>query len=118
MEQQLSQDAPTPHEAAEFAIRIFRTQAVARPWVTFHLVLLDGSFWPPSTDTDVLSAAMQRWGIAGTIGIDKISETQGERIISRWAETPEALRALARAADVLSPTAMVCDGSQISGAVN
>ncbi len=109
---------PTTDQATDLAVTIFRTQAVARPWATFHLVLLDGSFWPPSTDTAVLTAAIQRWGIAGTVGIDKLSDTEGLRVINRWVETPEALCALAKAADALSPTAMMCDGNQISRAVN
>lgn len=110
-------ETPTPAQAADLAIRIFRTQSVARPWVTFHLVLLDASFWPPSADSAVLAAAITKFGIAGTIGIDRICDTEGERIISRWAETPEALRALARAADVLNPAALVAPAAGL-GVIN
>jgi hypothetical protein len=96
----------SPEEATAFAIIVFRTQAASRTtWIRFDLILLDGSSWASSADTAVLSAAIRRHGIAGTIGVDKISDTETERIVTSWIEpaTPEVKRALAKAVIDLGP---------------
>jgi hypothetical protein len=102
----VTQETQTPEEATAFAIIVFRTQAAARTtWAAFYLILLDGSFWLSSAETEVLTSAIRRYGIAGTIGDDKVSDTETQRIITSWVEpaTPEVKRALAKAVFDLGP---------------
>ncbi len=89
----------------------FLADAHAWPWEIFHLICMDGSFFPASTDAAVLNAAVRKFGCAGFIGIVK---TQGGKLAQQMIrpygiETPEAAEALKAAADALSPTSVVCN---------
>jgi len=79
------------------------------PWETCHLVCMDGSFFPPSTDVNVLDAAVRKLGCAGFIGcVYKKSTNELVQMIRPYGiETPEATAALKAAADVLNPNAVV-----------
>ena len=77
------------------------------PWESFHLVCMDGSFFPPSTDVEVLNAAVRKLGCAGYIGFVYKKSTNELRQMLRpyGVETPEAAAALNAAADALRPDA-------------
>ena len=79
------------------------------PWESFHLVCMDGSFFPPSTDVDVLNAAVRKLGCAGFIGyVYKKSTNELVQMLRPYGvETPEATAALNAAADALKPDALL-----------
>jgi hypothetical protein len=95
----------------------FLADAKAWPWETFHLVTLDGSFFPATTDVEVLNAAVQRLGCAGFIGyVHKKSTNELVQMIRPYGvETPEATEALNSAADGLRADAVVCNEDPSTG---
>lgn len=81
------------------------------PWETLHLVCMDGSFFPPSTDVEVLDAAVRKLGCAGFVGLvyKKSTNELVQMLRPYGVETPEAAAALNAAADVLNPNAVIVD---------
>ena len=86
----------------------FLADARAFPWEIFHMVTLDGSFFPPSTDLEVLNAAVRRLGCAGFIGIVKDSEgIEATPMIRPYGvETPGATAALDAALHAITSAAV------------
>jgi hypothetical protein len=92
----------------EDAVIKFLADAKKQSWLSFHLIMLDGSFWPPSTPLPTLLTAAEKLGVAGFIGFIETGETI-TRLDRLWAETPEAEYALIQAGDALNPTAAIVE---------
>ena len=99
----MNREAQTP-EAKKFL-----ADAQAWPWVTFHIVMTNGEFFPPSTDVAVLDAAVRKFGCAGFVGFvhDASTNELAQMLRPYGVPTPEAEQALAAAADTLSPNSVV-----------
>ena len=82
----------------------FLADAKAWPWESFYLVCMDYSFFPVSTDTEVLNAAVRRLDCAGFIGYayKKSTNELVQMIRPYGVETPEATAALNAAAAELA----------------
>jgi hypothetical protein len=93
---------PTPQVATELILDVALTQSAQRAWASFHICVGDGSWWPAATGRSVLAALVSKFGVLGTIGISRVSDTEGETIVSDFAQTPESARALAAAANAIS----------------
>jgi hypothetical protein len=78
-----------------------------RPWLAFYIVMFDGSFFPASTEPEILDAEVRRAGCAGFVGYLKTPEDVTQFIRPWGVETPEATAALQSAADATSPRALV-----------
>jgi hypothetical protein len=98
-------------------VQKFLEAAEAWPWVSFHMVTLDGGFFPPSTDVAVLNEAVRRLGCAGFIGYVHNARTNElvQMLRPYGVETEEAAAALNAAADVLSPRAIQCNEDPETG---
>jgi hypothetical protein len=88
--------------AITLVVEKFRADSTARNWAVFYLVLLDASFWPASTDIEVLKAAIGRLGVAGVVGIEKVDDETGRAFAENWYDTAESARALASVADYIA----------------
>ena len=94
----------------EDAVIKFLKDSRAYAWESFHMVTLDGSFFPPSTELQVLLAAAERLGVAGFIGfVPSNNGTEITRLDRLWVESGEAEHAMILAADALDPTHAVAD---------
>lgn len=90
----------------EDAVIKFLADAKKQNWLSFHLVTLDGAFWPPSTQLPTLLTAAEKLGVAGFIGYVEMGDNV-QRLDRLWVETPEAEYAIFQAGDALNPTAIV-----------
>jgi hypothetical protein len=96
-------------QAAEAMVDRFIADSRGLPFEIFHIIMLDGSFWPPSAERRVLVEAVQRFGCAGFIGIAKAGrDVNGmqpfRQMIKTLNESPEAKSALVAAAAALNPS--------------
>jgi hypothetical protein len=83
----------TPEMTPDRAVLLFLAES-ALPWLAFFLVLMDGSFLPPSADSTLLYDAAHHFGVAGFVGLLSFGSASLQVKIRPVAQTPEGERAL------------------------
>jgi hypothetical protein len=76
--------------------------------ICHYLILLDGSFWPPSTPIDVLLTAAEHIGVAGFVSFAQSGKDRITQLDRLWVHTPDAAHALMLANDALKPDSVIC----------
>jgi hypothetical protein len=94
----MTQEAQTPE------VKKFLADADSLPFTVFYLVMMDGSFFPPSTDVASLDEMARTLGVAGFAGVLPTKDGEEATVMLRpWGiESADAAIALASVEDAIT----------------